>query len=444
MSGSAAPAAPAAARSIPATTYAAHRVAGTVRLRGGGGRVLANCGAKLRAAGPGSVTIDGKAYRGALEVVPTKSDAGSLNAINAVAVDQYAKGVIANESPPSWPMAELEAQAVAVRSVALTTSVDGNGFDLYDDTRSQVYEGIDSETARTNAAAAATRGQVVLYHGEIAQTFFSACSGGHTESVQNVFFGPPVPYLVGVPDPYDGACPLHSWTLRFSGAEISARLGGYLDGRLKQIVVTKRGASPRIVWARLVGTGGTTKIRGDQLQSALGAYDRWMTFSKVVGGKAAPAPGSGGGAPGGGAAGGVSQPSGIGLDRDAVVGLAHPELVGGAGGEPQLAGRLRRAFDGQLEVGDRAVDRVVLGPVGVGVDPADEVLARRRDAAADDDVLAGQDEGAFARRLLHRGGADLPEAAEPVASRRRGRASRRGPRGVVQEPSLIRAAPASK
>ncbi len=125
--------------------------------------------------------------------------------------------MIANESPPSWPLAALEAQAVAARSFALSTSVDGNGFDLYDDTRSQVYEGIDSETARSNAAAAATRGQVVLYRGEIAQTFFSACSGGHTESVQNVFFGPPIPYLVGVPDPYDGACPLHTWTLRFSG-----------------------------------------------------------------------------------------------------------------------------------------------------------------------------------------------------------------------------------
>ncbi len=42
-------------------------------------------------------------YRGALEVVPTDSDAGSLNVINALAVDQYVKGVIPNESPPSWP-----------------------------------------------------------------------------------------------------------------------------------------------------------------------------------------------------------------------------------------------------------------------------------------------------------------------------------------------------
>jgi stage II sporulation protein D len=283
----------------PGATYAADLVGGTVRLRGGGGRSLANCGPRLRAAGPGTVRIDGRAYRGALEVVPTKSDPGSLNAVNAVAVDQYVKGVIANESPPSWPMAALEAQAVAARSFALATSVDGNGFDLYDDTRNQVYDGIESETDRTNAAAAATRGQVVLYRGEIAQTFFSACSGGHTESVQNVFFGPPVPYLVGVPDPYDGACPLHSWTLRLSGAEISAKLGGHLDGRLKQVIVTKRGSSPRIVWARLVGTGGATMIRGDQLQSALGTYDRWMTFTKVVGGRAAP-PSGGRGNPSGG------------------------------------------------------------------------------------------------------------------------------------------------
>ena len=96
-----------------------------------------------------------------LEAVPTESDAGSLNVINALPVEQYVKGVIPNESPPSWPAAELQAQAVESRSFALTAGVGGNGFDLYDDTRSQVYEGLSSETATTNAATEATRGQVV-------------------------------------------------------------------------------------------------------------------------------------------------------------------------------------------------------------------------------------------------------------------------------------------
>jgi len=288
----------------PRRTYAARRAGGAVRLLGPGGRVLLGCGGRLRASGAGRIGIGGAAYRGALEVVPTRGHAGSLNAVNALPVDQYVKGVIAAESPPSWPMAALRAQAVAARSFALTGSVGGNGFDLYADTRSQVYAGIGGETVRTNRAAEQTRGQVVRYRGRIAQTFFSACSGGHTESVQNVFFGEPVPYLVGVPDPYDGACPLHDWQLRFSGRQISARLGGYLRGRLKKVVVTQRGRSPRIVWAKLYGSGGVTRIRGDQLAVALGGYDRWMRFTKVVDGKVVGGDRGGGGKPG--PAGGVA------------------------------------------------------------------------------------------------------------------------------------------
>jgi stage II sporulation protein D len=272
----------------PERDYEADRAGPRVKLRSASGRPLADCGGKLRAFGAGRIEIAGiGTYRGALEVIPTESDAGALNAINAVSVDQYVKGVIPNESPASWPQAALRAQAIAARSYALTVQVEGNGFDLYDTTSSQVYEGIGSETASTNLAATATRGEVVLYRGKIAETYFSACSGGHTESVQNVFFGSSVPYLVGVPDPFDYYCPLHTWTLRFSGPEISAKLGAYLDGRLKRVEVTKRGASPRILWARLVGTGGTSMIRGDQLAAALGGYDRWLSFRKVLGGGAA-------------------------------------------------------------------------------------------------------------------------------------------------------------
>jgi len=266
----------------PARSYEAHRAGGGVRLRSSGGKPLANCGRKLRAAGRGKIAISGVGtFRGALETVPTESDAGSLNIVNALALEQYVKGVMPNEVPPSWPYEELKAQALAVRSIALTGDVGGNGFDLYADTRSQVYEGLESEYDRTNQAVDATRGQVVMYGNDVAQTLYSACSGGHTESAVNVF-GSPVPYLVGVPDPYDYYCPMHEWTLDFSGPEISSRLGGYLQGKLKQVVITKTGVSPRIISAKLIGTGGTTTVTGSQLSVALGGYDTWMTFQKVV------------------------------------------------------------------------------------------------------------------------------------------------------------------
>ncbi|HEX7279637.1 MAG TPA: SpoIID/LytB domain-containing protein [Solirubrobacterales bacterium] len=265
-------------------SYEAHRTGRSVVLRSSGGKRLASCGKRLRAAGAGKITIAGQGtYRGALETVPTESEAGSLNIVNALAIEQYAKGVMSNEVPPSWPTEELKAHAVAVRSIAITGDVGGNGFDLYSDTRSQVYEGLESEYARTNDAVAATKGQVVMYGGEVAQTLYSACSGGHTESAVNVF-GSPVPYLIGVPDPYDYHCPLHKWTLEFSGPEISSRLSGYLKGKLKQVVITKTGVSPRIITAKLIGTGGVSTVTGSQLSVALGGYDTWMKFQKVVSG----------------------------------------------------------------------------------------------------------------------------------------------------------------
>lgn len=263
----------------PQRSYEAHRVGNGVRLRSSGGKLLAKCGAKLRAAGAGRIAIAGYGtYRGALETTSTGS---SLYVVNALALEQYAKGVMPNEVPPSWPTEQLKAQAVAVRSIALTSDNGGGVFDVYPDTRSQVYEGLESEYTETNAAVAATKGQVLMYQGQVATAFYSACSGGHTESVGNVF-GTPVPYLVGVPDPYDYYCPLHKWTLNFSGPEISSRLGAYLKGGLRKVIITKTGVSPRIIEAKLVGTGGVTTVSGSELAGALGGHDTWMKFQKVV------------------------------------------------------------------------------------------------------------------------------------------------------------------
>jgi stage II sporulation protein D len=265
----------------PTRTYQAHRLGNTVVLRTSAGKPLARCGATLRAAGKGVINIAGVGrYRGALETVVNES--GELNVVNALSVDNYVKGVIPNESPPSWPIEELKAQAVASRSFALTGGVEGDGYDLYSDTRSQVYKGLESEYTTSDQAEEETAGQVLMYEGQIAETLFSACSGGKTESNENVF-GAAIPYLVGVPDPYDGACPLHSWTLNFSGPEMTQKLSGLVNGALKKVEITKTGYSPRIIEAKLFGTGGVTTVTGEQLEVALGGYSTWMTFEKVVG-----------------------------------------------------------------------------------------------------------------------------------------------------------------
>src|SRR3984957_11402555 len=117
--------------------------------------------------------------------------------VKAIPLETYVRGVVSAEVSASWPMAALEAQAVASRTYAITAHAGGGKFDVYTDDRSQVYKGKAAETSRTNAAVAATAGQIVTYGGQPAITYFFASSGGHTESIQASFLGStPEPWLV--------------------------------------------------------------------------------------------------------------------------------------------------------------------------------------------------------------------------------------------------------
>jgi stage II sporulation protein D len=260
----------------PSHSYLAARGGSGVTLETAAGRSIARCGRTLRADGRGPISVQrlGR-YRGALDVVAAGH---GLNVVNRLDVNDYVRGSVPAEVPSTWPMPTLEAMAVASRSIALSTDVGGAGFELYPDTRTQLYRGVKAETARTDRAVRATLSQVATYQGEVAQTTYFSSSGGQTES--RFLGGPKVPYLVSVKDPYDYYSPLHRWTARFSQSEIDAKLGGLVDGSLRRIDVTRSKESPRIDRAKLVGTGGTTTVNGDELAAALGLYSRWAYFKR--------------------------------------------------------------------------------------------------------------------------------------------------------------------
>jgi stage II sporulation protein D len=269
--------------------YRATREGGNVVLRSSSGRRLGTYPDVLRVVGGKHVRLMGRAdngvrdglYRDHIEI---RTAAGSgLNAINAVDLEDYLLGVVPGESPSSWPAAALQAQAVAARSYAIASNVNGKGFDQYADTRSQVYRGYLAETASTNAAVAATAGEVVTYGGEVATTFFFSTSGGHTENVENVFTGgSPKPWLKGVKDPYDKPSPYHRWgPFTYSRSVMASKLGSWVKGRLKRFRVVKRGVSPRVVKARIEGTRGRTTVTGPQIRTRLGLRDTWFYVRRV-------------------------------------------------------------------------------------------------------------------------------------------------------------------
>lgn len=271
------------------SVYRATRSGPNVVLRSASGRRLETFADVIPVTGEETVRLLGKAgngvtngyYRGELDV---RTAAGSgLNAINTLGIENYVQGVVPAESPPIWPLQALAAQAVAARTYALATSVNGKGFDQYPDTRSQVYRGYNGETASTNNAVAATRGEVVTYNGSIVVTFFFSTSGGFTENVENVFAGSdPRPWLKGVEDPYDTASPYHRWgPYTLSSRTLRARLGSYLKGSFRGIKVIKRGVSPRVVRAQVKGSRGTVTVTGPQLRGRLGLRDSWFYLRRV-------------------------------------------------------------------------------------------------------------------------------------------------------------------
>ena len=198
--------------------------------------------------------------------------------VQRIPLERYVRGVVAAEMPASWPLAALEAQAIASRSYALTAHAGGSRFDVYADTRSQVYKGAAAETSQTNAAVAATAGQIVTYSGKAAITYFFASSGGHTEDVQYAFEGSePAPWLQGVTDPYEGSA--SHWKYTLTSATAAARLSGLFKGSLRGIEVLRRGASPRIMLAEVLGSAASTRVSGATLAYRLGLPSTWAYFS---------------------------------------------------------------------------------------------------------------------------------------------------------------------
>jgi stage II sporulation protein D len=229
--------------------------------------------------------------------------------VERIALETYVRGVVSAEVSASWPLAALEAQAVASRTYALTAHAGGSKFDVYADTRSQVYRGVAAQTPQTDAAVAATAGQIVTYAGRPAITYFFASSGGRTENVENSFIGsPPEPWLRGVVDQYEPHVDNHAWKLTLSFAAAAAKLSGLVRGSFAGIEVLQRGFSPRIVSAYVLGSAGRTAVSGPTLAERLGLYSTWAYFSAAEGqtirpepdrsgwtGLASPAPEAGGG-----------------------------------------------------------------------------------------------------------------------------------------------------
>jgi SpoIID/LytB domain protein len=239
-------------------------------------------------------------FRGVLRLIGKTDATATVNVVNELSIEAYLRGVVPAEVPATWPVEAVKAQAIAARSYAAYRLHPSTGtFDIYSDTRSQMYLGKLVEKAGSTSAVNATAGVVLRTSGGgIANALFSSTGGGATENNENVFVSATgqktagvYSYLRGSMDrradnsPYDGASPYATWTTKtYTLAQIRAWFAADSRtnvGTLVALDLRDRGVSGRLISVTLIGLDGTTKkVSGSVFREVFNAHrpsgDRMM------------------------------------------------------------------------------------------------------------------------------------------------------------------------
>ena len=236
-----------------------------------------NAGSPIKlSAGGGSA-----AFRGKL-IVRIRDE--RLLILNEVALEDYVRGVVANEMNSAWPEEALIAQAIVARTVAVARLRRHNweGFDLCDTTHCQVYRGAASETQATDAAVDATHGKVLTFSGRPIEAFYCSTCGGTTT---RAFGSRPVtdaPYLRNLKDMIRDAAacedsPHYQWSARINVDVLAQALRSDArttpGSRLTDIRAVSRDESGRVA---------AVEIRGER-SVEIDGYVFWNTICRALG-----------------------------------------------------------------------------------------------------------------------------------------------------------------
>ena len=252
-------------------------------------------------------------FNGSLRLV-VESD--QITAINELPVERYLTSVISSEMSATSSLQLLKAHAVISRSWLLAQMEkrrqlqDGTAnsffsftrkddelirwydredhsiFDVCADDHCQRYQGItNADNPSVVEAIRQTRGQILMYDGQICDARFSKSCGGKTEEFQYCWEDTPKPYLVSVDCPfcntrerrilqqvlndYDQETPdFYRWTVEYSREELTELVNRKLKmdlGEIVNLVPLERGKSGRIWKLQIVGSKRTFTI-GKELE----------------------------------------------------------------------------------------------------------------------------------------------------------------------------------
>lgn len=224
--------------------------------------------------------INNKNYRGSLQFKINQSD--RINVINHINLEEYLYGVLPREMPTSWHVEALKAQAVTARSFAIANKgkYSNLGFDLCNTTASQVYGGYDIETPEGNTAVDLTRGEVLIYNGNVVSAFYHSNSGGFTENSENIWSAE-LQYVRGVEDPYSLNQNHSNWTETFTREEVNKILrdNNIFIGEVIDMEIVEKSPNNRVNEMKIIGTEGEKTLYKEESRFLFGLRSNMFDIS---------------------------------------------------------------------------------------------------------------------------------------------------------------------
>jgi stage II sporulation protein D len=177
----------------------------------------------------------------------------------------------------------LKAFAICARTYAVNKLKSSNGvFDIYIDTRDQVYSGEDSEKRLANRAVDETAGMILTYNNAPAKVFYHAACGGYTENAKYVFGLKNIPYLQGVKDGDPPNCSIannFNWVEKYPENVFIERLRaltfiGNNQFSLKDVSIKSRDESGRVSLLEITllsddNEEKTIRLEGNKIRSTI-------------------------------------------------------------------------------------------------------------------------------------------------------------------------------
>ncbi len=238
---------------------------------------------RLETDDPRGLWLGKRRYGGSLRLLVHK---GRIAVVNHLGIEDYLPSVVGSEMPQEWPMAALQAQAVAARTYALRQRGRAGLFDVQATVASQVYRGLESQTPRTLEAVQSTRSLVLVHAGQLINAVFHSSSGGATEASGEVWRSQ-LPYLVSVPD-HDQQSPVHRWETRFDADQL--RRAFRETGGVERLEVLESSTTGRVRALRVRGPVGVLRISGSELRQRLGLKSTMVEFNWLAAGEGEGAP----------------------------------------------------------------------------------------------------------------------------------------------------------